>query len=90
MTNRHLIPSADDAALDYEGAREMDAIWASFCGCRDRCHQCSPCCWSAGRVSSAALALDNALSVGRRFDRDRQQAIWQQREDAALLKSVAW
>lgn len=39
---------------------------------------------------SWSVALDLALSAGRAFDRDRQQAIWQARLDETLVAGVAW
>ncbi len=81
MTVDRLIPSVEDAASQYAGAEYMRDIWSSFCGCRDRCHECTPCCWSAGRVENAALALDMALaqaSDARRAEADR------------LCSEVAW
>lgn len=90
MNTRHMVPSVEDAANQYAGTEYMRDIWASFCGCRDRCYQCASCCSAAAVVDAAALALDMALSVGRQFDRAEQQRRWQAREDAALTASVAW
>lgn len=82
MTSRHLIPSVAVAEAAYQ-------FWAERAR-YDRHQGCHLCDLIWRQQEAASVALDNALSVGRSFDRARQQAIWQQREDAALRASVAW
>ena len=84
-----LIPSVDEAAWDYVGAIAA-VVWLDLrCWCRGG-PRCAYCCWADNQAEAASVALDMALSVGRSFDRARQQAIWQARADAALVAGVAW
>ncbi len=80
MTDR-LIPTVEAAAIQYAGAEYMRDIWSSFCGCRDRCHQCASCCSAAAVVEASSVALDMALaqaSDARRAEADE------------IRRSVAW
>lgn len=80
-----LVPSVEDAEDRFNTVWFIAEQPCAFAG-----QSCLPCglWWQA--AENAAPALDMALSVGRRFDRDRQQAVWQAREDAALVRSVAF
>ena len=83
MTIDHMIPSVEDAQRRFANRLAVQGTaWHDV--------PCRLCRVIYQDAENAALALDLARSVGRRFDRQRQQAVWQAREDAALVRSVAW
>lgn len=85
MTVDRLIPSVEDAALRFRH-------WFTYSelGRQHGRRGAEMTAWVHPHVENAALALDMALSNGRRFDRDRQQAIWQALLDKRLRSEVAW
>ncbi len=82
MAVDRLVPSVAEAEAQWRWWTERFRTYR---------HQGCPYCASIWqRQEAASLALDVALSVGRSFDRARQQAIWQERADEALVMGVAW
>lgn len=73
-------------------AQALFSVWLSIASrsCLVDGAACQECVVSWQVAEDMALSLDMALSVGRSFDRERQERIWQERLDAALVAGVAW
>lgn len=77
-----MIPSVDEAVEQWRWWTEIFRTYR---------HQGCPYCEAIWRRQEAAsVALDMAMSVGRSFDRARQQAIWEESLRKTLVAGVAW
>lgn len=89
MAVDRLIPSVEDAAVDYADAERERSYWAAWCA-RERIEMartgqlikpCVDCLALAAHVEAAGVALDMALAQAS----DRRRA-----EADEIRRSVAW